>query len=226
MVENISDSYNIGRCQITPIHHGYNPATFYKVPSQEVEATISDFDIVSPYIIHVSNFRKVKNTENILRGFTNWKQGRDDSTSLVFVGPHANNYTKILRLSEELGVADDVRFTGHVPSEDLKYLYAGAEFLCQPSYRETFSFPILESLACGTPVVTSNDVGVLEQVPEGQIRVDPTSVDEITDAFETVVGNEKKQTELIKQVQHLVEIHKWKNIIPKYIDLYESELEP
>ena len=59
--------------------------------------------------------------------------------------------------SSELGIADDVRFTGYVEDSDLPALYSGAEFFAYPSLYEGFGLPIIEALACGTPVLTADN---------------------------------------------------------------------
>src|SRR5690606_7691803 len=74
---------------------------------------------------------------------------------------------------ERLGVAGDVTFTGYVPDEDLPGLYSGATALLMPSYYEGFGFPLLEAMACGTPVVCSRASSLPELAGDAALLIDP-----------------------------------------------------
>lgn len=222
MTENIVNAYRLNQDNITPIHHGYDPSTFRKLPKKTVEQVLSKYNITTPFILHVGNFRKIKNTERILKAFIKWSKISEEDGSLVFVGPKDNSYNDVLKISKKSDVSNRVKFLGHTSGEDLVGLYSGAEVLCQPSYRETFSFPILESLACKTPVITSHNIGVLEEFPQSQLRVDPTNVEDIFGQLHSVVNNKKLQKDLVKNTQSFLSEHRWAHTISNYLDLYRD----
>ena len=80
-----------------------------------------------------------------------------------------------------------MEFLGAVPEERLPSLYRGAEALIFPSLYEGFGLPIVEAMACGTPVVTSNGTAMRETAGDAALLVDPRSVEQITNAMEQVV---------------------------------------
>ena len=90
---------------------------------------------------------------------------------------------------ERLGLKSDIIFTGYVPFEDLPAIYTMAEVMAFPSLYEGFGLPVIEAMACGTPVVTSNTSSLVEVADNAALLVDPLSVEEL----ETLLRQIKKQ---------------------------------
>jgi glycosyltransferase involved in cell wall biosynthesis len=90
---------------------------------------------------------------------------------------------------ERLGLTKDMIFTGYVPLEDLPPLYTMAESLAFPSLYEGFGLPVIEAMACGTPVVTSRSSSLCEISGDAAILIDPLSVDELEDALYRLHSN-------------------------------------
>jgi glycosyltransferase involved in cell wall biosynthesis len=98
-------------------------------------------------------------------------------------------YTAELRsLAAELGIADDVVFVGGVPLEDTARFYQCAEVLVYPSLNETFGLPVLEAMACGCPVVTSNVSAMPEIAGGAALLCDPKDPASIAQAIVDAAG--------------------------------------
>ncbi|MBC7240010.1 MAG: glycosyltransferase family 4 protein, partial [Chloroflexi bacterium] len=82
-----------------------------------------------------------------------------------------------------LHLGEWVKITGFIPDEDLPALYQGADVFAFPSLYEGFGIPVLEALACGTPVVTSNTSSMPEAAGDAALLVDPTDVEAIAEAL-------------------------------------------
>jgi glycosyltransferase involved in cell wall biosynthesis len=115
---------------------------------------------------------------------------------LVVVGGKGWLYDPIFAMVEELGLREHVRFTGFVPQEDLALWYNAAAALVYPSLYEGFGFPPLEAMQCGTPVVTSNATSLPEVVGDAALTVNPTNVEALSEALETVVHDQALRAEL------------------------------
>jgi glycosyltransferase involved in cell wall biosynthesis len=97
---------------------------------------------------------------------------------------------------ERHNVTQLVHFTGLVPEEKLPSLYRGAEALVFPSLYEGFGLPLLEAMACGTPVVTANTTALPEVAGRAALLVDPTSVEQIAEAMKRIVSDTSLRQQL------------------------------
>jgi len=135
------------------------------------------------YVLSVSNRKPHKNEFRIVEAFA--KASLDRKIHLVFTGlPTA----KLARWIETQGVRPRVKFVGGVDEEKLPNLYRGAEALIFPSLYEGFGLPIVEAMACGTPVLTSNITAMPEIAGDAALLVDPRSVEQIARGTEQIVS--------------------------------------
>jgi N-acetyl-alpha-D-glucosaminyl L-malate synthase BshA len=118
----------------------------------------------APVVVHVSNFRALKRTDDVVRVFARVRASRAARLRLVGDGPERQ---RALTLAHELGVAADVDVLGE--RDDLPSLLAGAAVFLLPSANESFGLAALEALACGVPVVASRVGGVPEVVRDGEV---------------------------------------------------------
>ena len=144
-----------------------------------------------PYLLTVSNRKPHKNEFRIVEAFAN--ADLDSRLHLAFTGQLTPELAEWI---EKQGVTARVEFLGAVPEEMLPSVYRGAEALIFPSLYEGFGLPIVEAMACGTPVVTSNVTAMPETAGDAALLVDPRSVEQITKAVERVVGDRRLRQEL------------------------------
>lgn len=159
-----------------------NPARVVNVGSGVDQAYSDSGDVHLPgysYLFCVSNRRAHKNEQRILEAFAG--ANLNTSIRLVLTGLP----TDALRsLAERLGVADRLVFAGRVPECDLPSYYRGAIALVFPSLYEGFGLPVIEAMACGTPVLTSNTTSLPEAAGTAALLVDPLSVADISQGME------------------------------------------
>ena len=144
-----------------------------------------------PYLLSVSNRKPHKNEFRIVEAFAN--ADLDPRIHLVFTG---HPTAKLARSIKDRAVWTRVKFVGVVEEERLPSLYRGAEALIFPSLYEGFGLPIVEAMACGTPVVTSSITAMPETAGDAALLVDPRSVEEISGAIEQVVGDSSLRQDL------------------------------
>jgi len=111
------------------------------------------------------------------------------ASRLVIAGAWDDRYPEAKLRVAALGLADSVMFLGPVAEADLSALYAGAELFVFPSLYEGFGFPVLEAMACGTPVICSNVSSLPEVAGTAALQVDPRSTDALTAAMYRVLGD-------------------------------------
>jgi hypothetical protein len=115
---------------------------------------------------------------------------------LVVVGQKAWSYEAEFALVERLTLGDLVSYLGYVAEDDLPALYSGATAFAFPSLYEGFGLPVIEAMACGTPVLTSNLSATAEVAGDAAVLVDPLSVEEIRDEFARLLNEPSLREEL------------------------------
>ncbi len=127
-----------------------------------------------PFVLFVSSLWPYKNCDGLLRAFALAKPDLDGHR-LVVVGPGRDTayVSELHALAAELGIADDVVWVGGVPLEETVHFYRAADVFVYPSHNETFGLTILEAMACGCPVVTSDCSAMPETAGGAAFLADP-----------------------------------------------------
>lgn len=149
------------------------------------------YGVSRPFVLFVSSLWPYKNCEGLLRAFAAAKADLADH-QLVVVGPGRDvHYAAGLReLAEQLGVGDDVVWVGGVRLEETVHFYRCADVFVYPSFNETFGLPILEAMATGCPVVTSDTSAMPETAGGSALLADPKDPESIADAIVKACGPE------------------------------------
>ena len=135
-----------------------------------------------PYLLSVSNRKPHKNEFRIVEAFA--RADLDSRIRLVFTGQPTVELGHWIDVQH---VGPRVEFVGAVPEERLPSLYRGAVAVIFPSLYEGFGLPIVEAMACGTPVLTSNITAMPETAGDAALLVDPRSVEQIAAGIEQIV---------------------------------------
>ncbi len=143
---------------------------------------------------------------------------------LVLYGPEDYRYPEVSRLINELKLKK-VIFTGFISDELLPLLYNQAELFLFPSLYEGFGLPALESMACGTPVVTSNTSSLPEVVGEAAIKINPNNFEEITQAIIKILTREKLRKDLVAKGFRQIKRFSWERVGQETKALYDDLLQ-
>jgi len=191
--DDICRFYSIPQDKIHVIPLGYDSDRF--VPRYDTDVLKGYGLLGIPYILAVGSVSPRKNLNRLVSSFCMMK---NKSHSLVLVGfCEIKAREQILTVANSLGVKGRIRFLDYVNDEDLSVLYSGATLFCYPSLYEGFGLPVLESMACGTPVVASNTTSIPEVAGDAALLVNPLSCDEISAALDQIVNDEKLRSSLI-----------------------------
>ncbi|MFN8445974.1 MAG: glycosyltransferase family 1 protein [Caldilineaceae bacterium] len=141
---------------------------------------------------------------------------------LVIAGAWDARYPEAKQHAASLG--DNVRFLGRIDDAGLPGLYASATVFVFPSKYEGFGLPVLEAMACGTPVACSNTSSLPEVAGDAALLFDPTNVGEISAAIEQLVSNEGLQKELRQRGLNQAARFTWRKTAEKTLDVYRTVL--
>ena len=157
-----------------------------------------------PYFLFVGNHKPHKNFDRLLEAFA--LSGLATEIMLLSTGTPTE---ELLRTIHRLGLSSDVVFLGEISDEDLAKLYRGAMALTLVSLYEGFGLPIVEAMACGTPVLCSNAASMPEVAGEAALLIDSLDVDAISHGMRRLVADGRLRERLRAMGRERSKVFSW-----------------
>lgn len=182
---------------------------------------LAKYKIKKPYILSVGTQEPRKNIQKLIDAYVTIRKNFPQ-VNLVLTGKYGWGEDLNARLDEN-PKGGKITITGFVPQEDLPVLYAGARVFVYPSLYEGFGLPILEAMAAGTPVITSNNSSMSEIAKDAAILVDPRSENQLTKAIELVLGlNLENYQKMVRASMERAKEYSWSKTAKETLKGYEE----
>lgn len=153
--------------------------------------------IDKPYVLFVGTLEPRKNLSRLLAAFARLENSLREQYLLVIAGGKGWGNIDLPAQARALGIQKNVRMLGYVNDARLATLYTNARFLAMPSLYEGFGLPVLEALACKTPVLIANTASLPEVAGAAGLPVDPLDVDSIRDGMQALLTDDALRQRLI-----------------------------
>lgn len=186
--------------------------------------TLSRLGITSPFILAVGNLQPRKNLLRLVQAFAKTMKKSTQDCQLVLVGKAQWKESDIYTCIEENGLTDNVVFTGYVSDEDLIVLFNKTILFAYPSLYEGFGLPVIEAMACGAPVLTSNVTSIPEVAGDAAILVDPLNTDEIADGLHKILTDPDLRKALIDKGMERDKVLSWDSCARATLASYRAAL--
>jgi glycosyltransferase involved in cell wall biosynthesis len=188
--------YGVSGQRVEAIPHGVDAQFHPRLPGEVAEFRRAHA-LPDHFILFVGTLEPRKNLIKLIEAFSNLKRLRCapaqvspiSNLKLVLVGGKGWYYGPIFAAVERLNLKECVIFAGYVPADELPLWYGAARVFAFPSRYEGFGMPVLEAMACGTPVVTSTASSLPEVVGDAALTVSPDDVDALTDALHRALAD-------------------------------------
>jgi len=177
---------------------------FYQIPSHKITPILlagdnSHFQFLNlptrNYFLYIGRQDPYKNLQRLITAFSALPNRND--YELWLAGPYDQRYSPLLEIqTQELGINHLVKFLNYVSSDELPIIINQAIALVFPSLWEGFGLPVLEAMACGTPVITSNVSSLPEVAGDAAILINPYNPGEITAAMTTIINDSETRKQL------------------------------
>jgi glycosyltransferase involved in cell wall biosynthesis len=174
------------------------------------------------YILYVGTLQRRKNLVRLVEAYAHLLEQHDIPHKLVLAGSKGWGYEEVYAAVERSGVADRIKLLGYVPDEDLPGLYSGADLFIYPSLYEGFGLPVLEAMACGTPVAVSSTSSLPEVAGDAGCYFDPYNVAEIAQAIGHVLTNSDYKDELRQKGLSQVQYFTWRETARQTLSIYRD----
>ena len=211
---------------IDVVHNGidkrfFDPAKAGPAPAEEIR---KDYGISGKYILFLGTLEPRKNLTRVLEGFARFKnsfQGKFDY-QLVVAGKRGWLFKEYFQQAEDLGIKNDVVFTGYVGGDDLKPLYCHAEFFVMPSLYEGFGQTIVEAMACGAPCLVSKVASIPEIAGDAALYVDPHDTEGIGKAMGELAANKELRQSLSASGRKQAKKFSWEKCARETLAVYKN----
>lgn len=223
--EEIVDFYKVPSKKVSIIYPGIKQSEFYRWPEIEVARVKAHYAIHGKYILFVGNIEPRKNLKNLLLAYEKLPDEVRKEYSLLLVGARGWLDNEIFDIIERLRMAGNViqQPIGWVEDKHRAALYSGASLFVYPSKYEGFGIPPLEAMACGAPVITSDNSSLPEAVGNAAIKIKAESVKQLATKMEEVLNYDQKKLAAIthKGFAH-VDTYTWEHEALKLIDILKE----
>jgi glycosyltransferase involved in cell wall biosynthesis len=193
--QEMMDLFGLSPRQLVTVYHGVDPSFCPRPAAEVAQQLLQTHGLQAPYVVYVGKLHANKNIVRLIEAF-DLATRQQPEIELVLVGRMVYGCDGIDEAVQRLGLGQRVRKLGHQPAERLPDLYRGALCKVFPTIWEGFGLPVLEAMACGTPVVTSNVACMPEITAGAALLVNPLSSEAIAEALATVLSSAQKRAEL------------------------------
>lgn len=220
--QRIIEHLRIAPERVVTVHNAVSPQ-FQVVNEPAALAQVRvQYRLPESFIFFLGNTDPKKNVRNVLRSLLLLKQRGQLPLPLVMSNVSESYVNGLLTELGAAALADDIVLSGYVPNTTLPLLYnAATVFLC-PSLRESFGLPILEAMACGTPVLTASTSAMPEVAGDAALLADPASVDDMASQLHRLLTQPGLRADLRQRGLERAKLFSWQNTAQQLLSVYEQ----
>ena len=219
------EHFDVSPKKIQVIYNGVDDAFRKRLPPEELDQWRRNLGLQGPYVLFVGNPFPRKNLDTVVQAFARAREIAPFDATLVCIGDRAGTEFKLRQRAADLGIADRVRLLGRVAPEALPAIYQAATLFLYPTLYEASAMPVVEAMASGVAVITSNTAS-LKEVAEGYAHlVDPLDIDGMAKAIAHTMSDPEHRTALARLGAKRAEDFRWGQTGRKTVEIYRTAIE-
>jgi alpha-1,3-rhamnosyl/mannosyltransferase len=191
---------------------------------QQIEAMREKYYLGEEYILALGSADPRKNIHTLLEAYALLPAAVQDRYKLVIVWNHGYLASSVDQEIEAAGLCDRVNFLEWVSNDDLVLLYNAAALFAFPSRYEGFGLPLLEAMACGTPIVAANNSSIPEIADKAALLTEAEDAQALADVISLALSDDAVRTDLIEKGFKRAAHFSWDNCALQTIDVYKQAL--
>jgi glycosyltransferase involved in cell wall biosynthesis len=211
-----------GDPRLTAVYNGVSEH-FQPVTDQETLARVKQkYHLPDHFFFFLGNTDPKKNTKGTLKAYSDFLKQTGSNIDLVMLDYDQEELNKLLEEIGDKALINRIILTGYVINTDLPAIYSQCEVFLYPSLRESFGIPMLEAMACGVPVITSNTSSMPEISGDAGYLIDPFKPEEITAAMVAITQNETLKKQMVLKGLKQAPKFSWKAMAENVLAIYEE----
>lgn len=221
--DDVVDVFGRRADEITVVPQGVDHERFRPRPVDSVEPVLREYGIRSPYLLYAGSLYSRK-LGHLLEAYALLRKRLVQPLALVLAGGREANLPGEPSLDERLtalSLTEHVIQTGPVPAGDLPPMFSGASVFVYVSKYEGFGMTVLEAMASGVPIVTSNTTALPELVRDAAVTVNPERPDEIADGLMEILQNQERARRLGRAAAAIAASYSWERTTMETVRVYE-----
>ena len=215
----IREALNLPKDRLTAVYNGYSPHFRQMPPAPEI---VHKYVPSDDYLFFLGNTDPKKNTPRVLKAYVLYLRQSKHKRPLLIADLKEEAIDGILSAEGIKEVKPYLSFPGYIPNADLAALYNGAFAFLYPSLRESFGIPMLESMACGTPVIAGNTSAMPEIAGEGALLADPLDENDIARKILLLEEDDAFYQQQVDYGLERVKLFSWRKSAEALLKIYKE----
>ena len=209
--------------KITVVYPSVEPE-FHPRPPEDLAAFRATHGLRRPFVLFVGTIEPRKNVDVLVHAFSRLRREGAFDGELVIAGGTGWGDTRLEETIRSSGFASDIRRPGYVEQDDLPFWYTAADLVVYPSSYEGFGIPVLEAMASGTPVITSNRSSLPEVVGDAGPTVDPRDQQQLASAMAEVLASRERRRAMSERGLARARCFQWTTAAQRCLSVYRRVL--
>lgn len=222
--DDLAQRLGLKRSSISVVYESANPVFYSTNDRSALDAVRDRLRLPRSFVLALGAVDPRKNTAAVLEAFALARPSMAEQWGLVVTGLSGSFREQVVAQAQRLGIADVLVPLGFVTEEELAALYNLAELLLYPSLYEGFGLPIIEAMACGTPVISSALTSIPEVAGDAALLVEPTDISAIAEALISLLNQPSRREELRQRGFAQIQAFSWERTAGLLLEAFYGAL--
>jgi len=214
---------DVPKDKIKVIYNGINKKLFKPIPGLSLQRLVKrKYAIRKKFILTVGPLGARKNHHRLIDAYSILPKCIREDYQLIVTGEKKGTYNNLLKKVRKTCPADDIVFTGFIPEKEMPMVINAASLFIFPSLYEGFGIPLLEAMACGTPILASNISSIPEVAGDAALLFDPYNINEMANAIDKAINDKDLRQKLVRKGFKQIKKYSWENTAKEILGVFEE----
>jgi len=199
--------------------------SFLNIDQSKYPEVKEKFNLPNEYIFALGNSSQKKNLPNVLKAYEIYHKNTPNPLPFILADEPPSDTFKLLSGTSSKETEQDIRFIGYIKNNEIPLIYANSSLFIYASLRESFGIPLLEAMAAGVPVITSNVSSMPEIAKNAAFLVDPEKPEEIAEGISKILTDPEFAADIVEKGKKRIDSFAWIKSAAKVFEIYRVMFE-